>query len=175
MNGCGKSTMTAKMNRRYYKINQILPEITNGADYNFYTINGLSYVMEQTLEYANQRLNRRTRNGGGDEDAGKNQYTGIVWDRDRYSNLRFYFVHYLMYEYRNGKIPMPEYETLCDPEALTDDIVGVYDKLNALAVQTNLLEILTYFEHLEPSPSALIVVNHDLFSVARTLVRRGNG
>lgn len=160
MNGCGKSTMMTRTNRKYCKINGVLPDVTAGSDYNLYPINGLMYIISQTLMYSHQLKSEM-------------RQEPCVWDRDRYSNLRFYFVHYLMNEYCDKPIPMVTMDMLADGVNYTKPVAKVYEKLNTLAVQTHLLDTLTFFERWQPSPPSVVIVNHDLYCVARTLIDRG--
>jgi len=45
INGVGKSTITAQLNREYAKINLLYPEIVQKQDYNLYSLNSLEYIM----------------------------------------------------------------------------------------------------------------------------------
>lgn len=142
MNGTGKSTITSEINRRYCKINEYCPTVTAGADYNYYIMNALQYINYQIFYDLR------------DDDA------AVVWDRDRYSNLRFYFVHYLMNEYRNCVMSIK-------------DEHEVYEKLNTMALATHLLETLTYYEKQKPSPPTLVLVCSDLELLGHILMLRG--
>lgn len=147
MNGTGKSTMTKNVNRAYCKINIYCPNVTSGSDYNFYIMNALHYINHRIIF----------------EDCGYDDTkttAPTIWDRDRYSNLRFYFVHHLMYEYRNRTMSM-------------DSENEIYEKLNTLALGSHLLETLTYFEKIKPSPPTLIMICSDLHLLGQLLLLRG--
>lgn len=88
--------------------------------------------------------------------------TPCVWDRDRYSNLRFYYVHHIMYLFRHEVIGMSNEWT-----------VRIFEKLNALALNTGLQSQLSYLETLHPSPPTLILLNSNLVRVGQTLFKRG--
>jgi len=100
INAVGKSTITKHINRSYCKINLLHPEITKGQDYNLYPLHAIEYIVSQ-LKPTNEPT---------------------VWDRDRYSNLRFYYVHYLCYQFRDEVL---DYSEKC--------ALRVYEKINALA------------------------------------------
>lgn len=142
MNGTGKSTITSEINRRYCKINEYCPTVTAGADYNYYIMNALQYINYQIVCTL------------------RDDSVPIVWDRDRYSNLRFYFVHYLMNEYQNRVMSIK-------------DEHEVYEKLNTMALATHLLETLTYYEKWKPSPPTLVLVCSDLELLGHILMLRG--
>lgn len=144
MNGTGKSTITSKINRRYCKINEYCPTVTAGSDYNYYIMNAFQYINYQLIHNNNN-------NDNGD---------AVVWDRDRYSNLRFYFVHYLMNEYRDRVMSI-------------DDEDEVYEKLNTMALATHLLDTLTFYEKMKPSPPTLVLVCDDLKILGHVLLLRG--
>lgn len=141
MNGTGKSTITSKINRRYCKINEYCPTVTFGSDYNYYIMNAFQYINYQMIH-----------------DNCHND--AVVWDRDRYSNLRFYFVHYLMNEYRDSVMSI-------------DDEDEVYEKLNTMALATHLLETLTFYEKMKSSPPTLVLVCGDLKILGHVLLLRG--
>lgn len=153
MNGTGKSTMIlSNGNRAYRKINEYCPTVTSGSDYNFYIMNALQYINYQILNDDYIVTDERA-NGGSSS-------TGHVWDRDRYSNLRFYFIHYLMYECRNVNI-----------SAMKES--RIYEKLNTLAVSTHLIKTLTFFEKMKKSPPTLIMVCSNMEYIGRLLLLRG--
>lgn len=145
MNGTGKSTLTSKINRRYCKINDYCPTVTAGSDYNYYIVNAFQYINYQLIQ---------------DDCINFKRNDAIVWDRDRYSNLRFYYIHYLMNEYRNRTMSIDE----------TDE---VYEKLNTMALATHLLDTLTFYEKLKPSPPTLVLVCSDLNILGHILLLRG--
>jgi len=142
VNGSGKSTLANKTNRQYLKINLICPDVTTGSDYNFYVFNCLEYLMVQVMYPVPESME------------------SVVWDRDRYANLRFYCVHYLMYEFRNSVMSVENSEP-------------VYEKLNTLATATHMFNILEYLENMNPSPKTAIFVYSDMFMLSHVLVKRG--
>lgn len=142
VNGSCKSTIAAKSNRKYLKINMICPDVTTGSDYNFYVFNFLEYLMVQVLYPVPKSVG------------------SVIWDRDRYSNLRFYFVHYLMYEFRNRVMSI-------------ENVEPVYEKLNTLATATHTISVLEYLENIKPSPKTAIFVYGDLLNLSHVLVKRG--
>lgn len=139
INGVGKSTITQNINRKYCKINLLRPEITRGQDYNIYPLHAIEYLMSQ-LQVSSEPS---------------------VWDRDRYSNLRFYFVHFIIYQFRN--------EILSNDDDCT---LRVYEKLNAMAQTVALKETLSFFETMYPNVPTLIILNSDIKRVGHMLLNR---
>jgi hypothetical protein len=122
MNGTGKSTLATSMNnRKYLKINFIAPHVTSGSNYNFDILKSYEYMMLQQSTTCEN----------------------VCWDRCCYSNLIFYYVHQLMFHYREREIPMDESE--------------VYLFLNNMATSTNLLETITFIESIKHVPIIFIV------------------
>lgn len=121
MNGTGKSSLIAIMNRKYMKINEFIPHVTNGSRYNYDMLKSMQYLTLQP--YSDCR--------------------NVCWDRCCYSNLIFYFVHQLMYAYRNKTMPIESAE--------------VYMTLNTLAISTNLLQTLTLMENVKRTPTIFLV------------------
>lgn len=142
VNGSGKSTLANKTNRKYLKTNMFCPDVTNGSDYNFYVFNFLEYLMVQVMYPVPESVE------------------SAIWDRDRYANLRFYCVHYLMYEFRNTVMSVENSEP-------------VYEKLNTLASATHMFNILEYLENVNPSPKTAIFVYSDMITLSHVLVKRG--
>jgi len=86
----------------------------------------------------------------------------IVWDRDRYSNLRFYYVHYLMYNFRDDQMKIDVFwEKKC------------FEAMNSLALSSGLVNTLSYMETVYPSPPTLILLNSNLKRLGSMLVNRG--
>lgn len=135
-NGTGKSHLARHLNRTYLKINDLAKRVTCGSEYNHSPIRSLEYMM---LQHCTEALN-------------------VCWDRCRYSNLIFYYVHQLMYRYRGVELPLDERV--------------VYPILNEIAVATNLLETVTFLESEKRVPT-LFLVNRNLIHVALSLMRRG--
>lgn len=121
MNGTGKSSLIAALNRKYMKINEFIPHVTNGSRYNYDLLKSMQYLMLQP--YSNCQ--------------------NVCWDRCCYSNLIFYFVHQLMYAYRNKTMPLASAE--------------VYTHLNTLAISTNLMQTLTLMENVKRTPTIFLV------------------
>lgn len=113
-NCCGKTTLVHMLsidgNRRPVKINNIRPSVTKGSRYNLDVIRGLEYMFTPVSV-------------SGD---------GLCWDRHCLSNLIFYYVHMLMFVYRNSTVPATSQ--------------GPYSVFNCLAVNTQLHETLTLLE-----------------------------
>lgn len=113
-NGCGKTTLVNLLasdgNRRPVKINNIRPKVTKGSRYNLDVIRGLEYMFTPVSV-------------SGD---------GLCWDRHCLSNLIFYYVHMLMYVYRDSVVP--------------ESSQGPYSVFNSLAANTQLHETLTLLE-----------------------------
>lgn len=141
MNGLGKSTLAMSMNREYVKINNIAHHVTSGSEYNHDPLKSLEYIMLQFLE------------------SGRN----IVWDRCRYSNLIFYYVHHLMYQYRDADLPDVS-------ESKENEI---FRHLSELAIATNLLETIEFMEN-ENSVPMIFFVSSDIALVSLSLQRRGS-
>lgn len=139
VNGVGKSTITHVTNRTYAKINLLHPEITKGQDYNIRPLHAIEYIM-----------------------ADRKNTAPTVWDRDRFSNLRFYFIHYLMYQFK-------------DEEMTLDDgcMLRVYEKLNSLAITIGLVNILSFLETIYESVPTIILLNNNLKRVGHMLINRG--
>lgn len=135
VNGCGKSSLIKRMNRRNLKINDIQPSITCGPEYNYQPLRSIEYLCMQQSIYCHFS----------------------VWDRCAYSNLIFYYVHFLMYEYRDGVIPQ--------------DFDSVLDKLNRLAIQTNLLQTINLMRSIKDIP-ILFLINSNIDVTACALLQR---
>lgn len=141
MNGTGKSTLAANLPHRHYlKINELAPYVTCGSSYNFDPLRSLEYMMmQQCMDTGEER---------------------VCWDRCRYSNLIFYYVHHLMFEFQSEELPLP-----------TENTVFVYKSLNELALETNLLETLTLMETDKQIPTFFLVCS-DPFAIGRTMLKR---
>lgn len=135
VNGSGKSELTKCMRRTYYKINEYMPAITAGSEYNYNVFKSLQYLAWQT----------------------EVQATNAVWDRCAYSNLIFYFVHYLMHHYKSVRMPSNYNEVL--------------PVLNQMAIDHNLLATLSYFKAQKHIPT-LFIVCRNLNIIGRSLFQR---
>lgn len=135
MNGVGKSFLTQNLNRTYAKINDFIPEVTCGSEYNYNIFKSMQYVTLQLCI------------------TGDN----VIWDRCAYSNLIFYFVHYLMGRFQNKLIP-----------AEHENILSI---LNELAIDINLTTMLTYLKSIKEVPTLFIVCS-DLNIIGLALVKR---
>lgn len=135
MNGTGKSTLINSMNRHYLKVNELAPNVTNGSSYNYDVFKSIQYLtLPQMTECEN-----------------------VCWDRCCYSNLIFYFVHQLMFYYRDEVIPK-------EPEE-------VYLYMNNLAISVNLLQTVAFIESMKPSHVVFIVCS-DLNLIGESLRNR---
>lgn len=137
VNGLGKSRLVESLNRQYVKINHLLPQVTSGSGYNYDIFKSIEYIMmPMCLELKN-----------------------CIWDRCVYSNLIFYFVHYLMSAFRYHDIPMDH-----------DAIIPIFNKL---ALDIDLISILTITKQFKDIPT-LFFVCRDLNIVAISLFNRGS-
>lgn len=135
VNGVGKSRLVSNLNRQQVKINHLLPQVTSGSSYNYDVFKSIEYMMmplSLDLNYC-------------------------VWDRCVYSNLIFYFVHYLMSVFQNDEIPMDH-----------DAIISIFNKL---ATDIDLISILTVTKEFKDIPT-LFIVCRDLNVVAISLFQR---
>lgn len=141
MNGTGKSTLAKSMNREYVKVNALCPDITTGSKYNYSPLRSLEYMFFQTLCETGDAF--------------------VVWDRCRYSNLIFAYIHHLMSVYKDRTIPGPN-----------DDEPFLY--INNMALATGLFMTVSYVESacVQKTP-ILFIVNSDLRLVAQSLLARG--
>lgn len=129
------------MNRVYMKIITHCPDITSGSNYNYAPLRSLEYMMFHALYDTNEAF--------------------VVWDRCRYSNLIFAYIHYLMSVYREK--PMPGFD---------DDEPFLY--INNMALATGLFMTVTYMEAIcAESRRILFVVCSDLRLVMQALLSRG--
>lgn len=135
MNGTGKSTLIRLMKRHYVKTNEFVPHVTTGSRYNHDMIKSLQYMMLQPNTICEN----------------------VCWDRCRYSNLCFYYVHYLMYIYRDRVMPTDSAEVLMH--------------LNQLAISTNLLQTLMVMESIKRTPTIFFVCS-DFEMIGEALRRR---
>lgn len=141
MNGTGKSTLASSMNRVYMKINTHCPDITGGSNYNYDPLRSLEYLMFHALYDTKE--------------------TFVVWDRCRYSNLIFAYIHNLMSVYREKPMPGPD-----------DDEPFLY--INNMALATGLFMTVTYTESIcAQSQHVLFIVCSDLQLVMQALLSRG--
>lgn len=142
MSGTGKSTLARSMNRTYVKINTHCPDITSGSSYNYSPLKALDYMMFHVIY--------DTRDAP------------VVWDRCRYSNLIFAYVHHLMSVYRDRAMPGPY-----------DDREPVL-YMNNMALSTGLFATVSYVESVcADKRPVLFIVNSDLCLIARALLARG--
>ncbi|XP_025196782.1 uncharacterized protein LOC112595700 isoform X1 [Melanaphis sacchari] len=120
--GTGKSTLIKKSNRLYFKINSLFLLITNTSSYNHNPINSKRYITtKDIIEYKDEAKS-----------------FGVCWDRDRYSNLRWQYIHQLVHHYSSRGLTIP-----------TDNEFEVFGVLNNFATRNNLCEILEYHENRE--------------------------
>lgn len=141
MNGTGKSTLAGSMNRMYMKINTHCPDVTSGSSYNYAPLRALEYMMFHALYDTKE--------------------TFVVWDRCRYSNLIFAYIHHLMSVYRDTPMPGPD-----------DDEPFLY--INNMALATGLFMTVTYMESVcAESKHVLFIVCSDLQLVMQALLFRG--
>lgn len=132
VNGSGKSSLAQSTNRIYRKINLINPGITCGSEYNYDPLKSLQYMCLQQLITAPKS----------------------IWDRCAYSNLIFYFVHHLMYMFRDDS-PIP------------DDQATVWGIFNTMAIDINLSKIITFMKSIKNIPTLFIVCrNLDLIGLS---------
>lgn len=141
MSGTGKSTLARSMNRTYVKINTHCADVTSGSSYNYSPLRALEYMMFHVIYDTKD--------------------TPVVWDRCRYANLIFAYVHHLMSVYRDRTMPGPD-----------DDEPILY--INNMALSTSLFATVSYVESVcaEKRP-VLFIVNSDLRLVAQALLARG--
>lgn len=119
-NGTTKSTLAKSLlHRKLLKINDFMPYITSGSDYNHHVLKSIEYMYGQVC--FNTEI--------------KPEMSGrfVVWDRCCFSNLIFYFIHQLMHKYRSTYIP--------------EDYVPVWQFLNMMAVDTNLMSTINVLKH----------------------------
>lgn len=160
--GTGKTTISRRlMNRRYIKVNEFCPGLTQLSDYNVQPFVSFEYLMSQIFKH-NFLLNDLQQRTLFSEDQRKNstlKEPGLIWDRTRYSNIIFYFVHYLMFCYRNSVLRTDDKQALA--------------LLISLSEQCGLVEILRYCEWLMPSPKTLIMVCNDINLISNAFYARG--
>lgn len=120
-NGTTKSSLCKLLMRTYRKINDVIPEITCGSNYNFEPLRSMEYLCAQLSIESHDS----------------------VWDRCPYSNLIFYFVHQLMYEFRHRTIPK--------------DAKSVWPILNKLALNTNLVNTINFCKTVKNIPTIFFV------------------
>lgn len=135
MNGVGKTHLCTSLNRRYLKVNMLSPVVSSGSSYNYDPLISLQYMMTH--------INTRA--------------TNAVWDRCCYSNLIFYFVHHLMYMYRDKDLKNSE----------TD----AFQILNTMALDINLPAIVDYISTVTRVP-ILFIVCSDIDMVGAALKNR---
>lgn len=142
MNGVGKTTLCNAMNRTYIKVNCIARDVSAGSDYNHDPIKALRYLWTH-VNYKQPNPNE-----------------SYVWDRCIFSNLIFYFVHYLMERAR----------------PLNGDCALMDMYLNELALQCNLMEIIrtvraTAKDTICPT---IFIVSSDIELVCNNLLHRNS-
>lgn len=142
MNGVGKTTLCNAMNRTYIKVNCIARDVSAGSDYNHDPIKALRYLWTH-VNYKRPNPNE-----------------SYVWDRCIFSNLIFYFVHYLMERAR----------------PLNGDCALMDMYLNELALQCNLMEIIrtvraTAKDTICPT---IFIVSSDIELVCNNLLHRNS-
>lgn len=138
MNGTGKSTLAASMNRWCLKINNHCPYVTKGARYNYSPLRSVEYVMHHALYDTGDAY--------------------VVWDRCRYSNLIFAYIHYLMSVFEGR------------PMGNENEVILF---LNNMALATGLFATVGYVESLCVDQPILFLVCRDLGLVAQSLLARG--
>lgn len=142
MNGVGKTTLCNAMNRTYIKVNCIARDVSAGSDYNHDPTKALRYLWTH-VNYKRPNPNE-----------------SYVWDRCIFSNLIFYFVHYLMERAR----------------PLNGDCALMDMYLNELALQCNLMEIIrtvraTAKDTICPT---IFIVSSDIELVCNNLLHRNS-
>lgn len=141
MSGTGKSTLVNSMNRKSMKINNHCSDITSGSQYNYAPLRSLEYIMFHALCDTGDAF--------------------VVWDRCRYSNIIFSFVHHLMCVYKGRSIPGPD-----NDEPLLF--------INNMALATGLFMTVTYLESIcSESQHILFIVCSDIPLVMQALLHRG--
>lgn len=134
-NGTTKSTLCRALMRISRKINDLMPEITCGSNYNFDPIRSLEYMcMQLSIESHDS-----------------------VWDRCVYSNLIFYYVHYLIYIFKDQQIP--------------HDISKIWPIFNMLAQNTSLLHTIHFCKQLKDIPIIFFVCS-DVDYISKSLCQR---
>lgn len=137
MNGTGKSFLVSNMNRKYIKVNIINSDITSGSEYNYQPL--------KSLQYLTTSLNAND--------------NGCIWDRCCYSNLIFYFVHYLMAFFKDQLIPNnPDF---------------IYSILNTMAIDINLPSIITFMKSVNSTP-ILFLVSSNIPLISKALQNRNS-
>jgi len=144
-NGTGKTTLCQRNNRLHVKINSLFPRITSSSDYNHNPVNAKRYILCKNLVTFAPEV----------------QHGGICWDRDKYSNLRWQYVHQLIdhYSSRGRDIPV-------------DDEFEVFGVLNNLATRNNLCDILEYLENEEEREITLTLTCRNVAFVATCMLER---
>lgn len=142
MNGVGKTTLCNAMNRTYIKVNCIARDVSAGSDYNHDPIKALRYLWTH-VNYKQPNPNE-----------------SYVWDRCIFSNLIFYFVHYLMERAR----------------PLNGDCALMDMYLNELALQCNLMEIIRTIRATAKDTicPTIFIVSSDIELVCNNLLHRNN-
>lgn len=142
MNGVGKTTLCNAMNRTYIKVNCIARDVSAGSDYNHDPIKALRYLWTH-VNYKQPNPNE-----------------SYVWDRCIFSNLIFYFVHYLMERAR----------------PLNGDCALMDMYLNELALQCNLMEIIRTIRATAKDTicPTIFIVSSDIELVCNNLLHRNS-
>lgn len=138
MSGTGKSTFIRSLALKFQelKVNNVNPRITTGSRYNVDPIYGMEYLSTPLCVTATQAL----------------------WDRCVFSNLIYYYVHHLMYCFKDQLIP--------------DDESKIWPIFNNLASATCLIDTVRFVFGVKKTPTIFIVCS-DLDVVSEALVARG--
>ncbi|UDM55355.1 gp34-like protein [Phenacoccus solenopsis nudivirus] len=157
----GKSTIIADSNRLPLKINNFFPDITSHSDYNYNVLNSMRYICSRdALAYSEAHTNKNV---------------GFIWDRSRYSNLCWYYIHLLIDHYKTlnsgtNKDGDNDDDRACIP---IDDEFGVFAVLNSFATETKLTSIVEYFENKHMRDLTLTFVCRDVSFVSLNMMNRG--
>lgn len=134
-NGTTKSTLCEKLSREYRKINDLAPDITCGSSYNHDTLCSFEYMCFQLATITHDS----------------------VWDRCCYSNLIFYYAHYLMGKFGDTQIPKDESK--------------IWPIFTQLAVNTQLSDTLDFCKS-KNNMKALFLVCSDIKYLSTILLQR---
>lgn len=135
-NGTTKSSFVRHLRRTNKKVNDVLPDITCGSNYNFDPLRSIEYLFAQ--------LSIKSHDS--------------AWDRCHFSNLIFYYVHYLMFEFKNAAIP--------------HDASIVWPILNKMAIDTNLVDVVDFCQRIKKVPTIFFVCR-DVDWIGQSLMKRG--
>lgn len=134
-NGTTKSTFCNSLRRMYIKVNNLAPDITQGPTYNVSILRSIEYLLLQL----------------------KTTATDSIWDRCPYSNIIFYYVHYLMSKFKDTPIP-----------ASSESVWPIFA---ILAQNTNLSDTLHFCKTISNIPTIFFVCR-DINYISRSMQRR---